>query len=105
MAPEIPRQRNMFTDEWDDTRTRRQKKLDREREQPKQHEMFSQRDLAQFGVRKPLMPLSPHTRLVLINEDPRTPEEIERDIQRAAEEQTYRMFGENADPVSPANHE
>jgi hypothetical protein len=95
----------MFTNEWDDTRTRRQKRLDREREQPKQNEMFSQRELAQFGVRKTLMPLSPHTRLVLINEDPRTPEEIERDIQRAAEERTYRMFGEKADPVSPANHE
>jgi hypothetical protein len=105
MAPEIPRQHNMFTNEWDDNRTLRQKQLDREREQPKQNEMFSQRELAQFGVRKTLMPLSPHTKLVLINEDPRTPEEIELDIQRAAEEQTYRMFVENTDQASPVDQE
>ncbi len=83
----------MFSGELVDTRTRRQKKLDREREQPKQMEMFSQREVAQFGVNAhPLLPLSPKTKLLLIPEDPRTEEEIERDIQRAAEERTYQMF-------------
>jgi len=57
--------------------------------------MFSQRDVAQFGVNAhPLLPLSPNTKLLLIPEDPRTDEEIERDIQRAAEEQTRPMFDE-----------
>lgn len=85
----------MFSGELVDTRTRRQKKLDRQREQPKQMEMFSQREVAQFGVNAhPLLPLSPNTKLLLIPEDPRTEEEIERDIQRAAEEQTRPMFDE-----------
>jgi hypothetical protein len=90
----------MFSGELVDTRTRRQKKLDREREQPKQMEMFSQRDVAQFGVNAhPLLPLSPNTKLLLIPEDPRTEEEMERDLQRAAEQQTYRMF--ETPPLSP----
>ncbi len=95
MTPETPRQHNMFTGEWDDNRTRRQKKLDREREQPQPLEMFSQRDLAQFGVKaRPLLPLSPNTKLLLIPEDPRTPEEVERDRQREAEANTTPMFSD-----------
>lgn len=87
----------MFSGELVDTRTRRQKKLDKEREQPRQMEMFSQRDVAQFGVNpRPLLPLSPNTKLLLLTEDPRTPEEIEADIQRAAEERTHPMFDEKA---------
>jgi hypothetical protein len=43
--------------------------------------MFPQHEIAQFGVNaRPLTPLSPNTKLVLINEDPRTPEEKERDL-------------------------
>jgi hypothetical protein len=95
MSPEIPRQFNMFTNEWDDNRTSRQKKLDRERGQLKQQEMFSQHEVAQFGVNPhPLLPLSEHTKLGLIFEDPRTEEEIERDRQQAAEKRTYQMFVE-----------
>ena len=87
----------MFSGELVDTRTRRQKKLDKQREQPRQIEMFSQRDVAQFGVNpRPLLPLSPNTKLLLIPEDPRTAEEIERDIQRAAEERTNPMFDDGA---------
>ncbi len=94
MPVEIPRQFNMFTGEWDDNRTPRQKRLNQERGRLKQMEMFSQREVALFGVTAhPLMPLSPNTKLVLINEDPRTPEEKERDLQRAAEERTHQMFG------------
>lgn len=86
-------QMNMFTGELDDNRTRQQKKLDRQREQPKQTEMFSQRDIAQFGVNpRPLLPISPNTKLGLIFQDPRSEEEIEADRQREAEERTFRMF-------------
>lgn len=89
-------QHNMFTGELDDTRTRRQRALDRQREQLHQQEMFSQRDLAQFGVNPhPLLPLSPNTKLLLIPEDPRTEEEIERDTQKLAEEQTRALFDDD----------
>lgn len=70
MSKEFLLQQNMFTGELDDTRTRRQKKLDQQRDQLHQQEMFSQRDLAQFGVNpRPLLPLSPNTKLLLIPED------------------------------------
>jgi hypothetical protein len=86
---EIPLQQDMFTGEFVDTRTRRQKEQDRARELPSQNEMFSQRDIAQFGVSaSPLMPLSPDTRFVLIQEDPRSPEEKDRDLEREAQART-----------------
>lgn len=94
----------MFTEELDDNRTRRQKKLDRERQQPHQTEMFSQRDLAQFGVNAhPLMPISENTKLGLIFEDPRTEEEKERDRQHATEERTFRMFDDTSEPEIPSH--
>jgi len=93
----MPLQFDMFSGELVDNRTRRQKKQDKERAQPRQIEMFSSREVAQFGVNpRPLIPLSPNTRLLLIPEDPRTEEEIEQDRQRAAQEQTYQMFAEPA---------
>lgn len=91
----LPLQFDMFTGELVDNRTRQQKRLDVEREQPKQIEMFSQREIAQFGVNPhPLLPLSSTTKLLLIPEDPRTEEEIEQDRQREALKQTYQMFPE-----------
>lgn len=100
-SKEIPQQFDMFTGELVDTRTRRQKQLDRERDLPRQIEMFSQRDVAQFGVKaNPTMPLSGNVKLILIPEDPRTDEEIERDIQREAERRTVSMFG-NTPEVQP----
>lgn len=103
MSPESPRQVNMFTGELDDTRTRQQKKLDRERALPKQQEMFSQREIAQFGVNpNPMLPLSPNTRLILIPEDPRTPEEIEQARLNEANKQTYAMFGDAPDETEQA---
>jgi hypothetical protein len=100
---EIPLQMNMLTGEWEDNRNRRQKQLDQERGLPKQVEMFSQREIAQFGVKaRPLLPLSPNTKLLLIPEDPRTEEEIEQDRQRRAEEQTLKMFDGAAKPGSQA---
>jgi len=92
---EIHRQIDMFTGELVDTRTRRQKEQDKEREQPKQAEMFSQKEIAQFGVNpRPLLPISPTTKLGLIFEDPRTEEEKEQDRQREAEARTYQLFSE-----------
>ena len=94
-SKEIPQQFDMFSGELVDTRTRRQRKLDRERDLPRQIEMFCQRDVAQFGVKaNPTMPLSGNVKLLLIPEDPRTEEEIERDIQREAERRTVAMFGD-----------
>ena len=87
----VPFQIDLFTGEMADTRTQTQKRSDRDREKPQQTELFSQREIAQFGVRaRPLLPLSPHTKLVLICEDPRTEEEKERDRLREAERLTSR---------------
>lgn len=92
-SQEIARQLDMFTSQWVDNRTQHQKRLDRDREQPQQMEMFAQREIAQFGVNAhPLLPLSPNTRLLLIPEDPRSEEEREQDTQLEAERQTYQMF-------------
>ena len=97
-SPEVPRQIDMFTGELVDTRTPRQKQLDKEREQPKQTEMFSQREIAQFGVNpRPLLPISPTTKLGLIFEDHRTEEEKEQDRQREAESRTYQLFEQPAE--------
>src|SRR5690554_1682104 len=94
---DAPLQMDMFSGELVDNRTRQQKRQDKALEQPRQIEMFSQREIAQFGVNpNPLMPLSPNTRLLLIPEDPRTEEEIEQDRQQEAEKRTARMFAEPA---------
>jgi len=100
MSAEVLLQVDIFSGELVDTRSAAQKRRDLEALQPRQMEMFSQRDVAQFGVNAhPLLPLSPNTKLLLIPEDPRTEEEMERDLQRAAEQQTYRMF--ETPPLSP----
>lgn len=92
---DTPLQMDMFSGKLVDNRTRQQKRQDKARAQPKQTEMFSQREIAQFGVNpNPLMPLSPNTRLLLIPEDPRTDEEIEQDRQQEAEKRTAWMFAE-----------
>jgi hypothetical protein len=90
MSKEISRQYDMFSGELVDTRSRRQKRRDRERELPRQAEMFSQRYIAQFGVKaNPKLPISPKTRLELAAEDLRTEEEKEADLRRQAEKHTY----------------
>lgn len=93
---------DMFSGELVDNRTRKQKKADKQRQQPTQIEMFSQREVAQFGVNpRPLMPLSPNTKLLLIPEDPRSEEEIEADRQRTAEKHTFQLFpATEAEPVT-----
>ena len=86
---------NLFTGEAEDRRTRKQRQADRQRDLPQQTEMFSQREIAQFGVRaNPTMPLSGNVKLILIPEDHRTPEEVERDLQRQAERNTRQMFAD-----------
>lgn len=93
---DIPLQHDMFSGGRVDTRTRTQKKRAREQEKPQPLEMFSSRELAQFGINpRPLIELSPHTKLSLFREDPRTEEEIAHDRQRAAERDTHRMFESN----------
>lgn len=93
-------QHDMFTGKLVDTRTRTQKKVDRERNDWQQLEMFRQRDLAQFGVSAyPVMDVSPG-RLVLISEDPRTVEEKEADLRREAQERTRKMFDKRPDLYS-----
>jgi hypothetical protein len=91
----LPLQGDLFTGRWVDNRSEGQRKADQERTQPAQMTLFRQREIAQFGVRAhPQMSLSPHTKLVLITEDPRTEEEKERDTQRAAEALTMDLFPE-----------
>ncbi len=61
-------------------------RLAKQRQHPQQIEMFSQRDIAQFGVQaRPKMPLPPGMGMALIIDDSRTSEQVERDRQRAAE--------------------
>lgn len=93
MNNEIPLQHDLFSGELVDTRTRAQKKRDQERVQPQPTLLFSQREIAQFGVSAhPLLPLSDRTQLALSTEDHRTPEDIARDTQREAEQKTCQLF-------------
>ena len=101
VSREINFQIDMFSGEYVDTRTDAQKKRVLQAEQL---EMFPSREVAQFGVNpRPLMDLSPFTKLTLQVEDPRSEEEKERDRQRAAEKLTQPMFvGEDPDtPTTP----
>jgi hypothetical protein len=90
---------DLFTGERVDLRTPAQKKLDEERHRPIQTEMFSQKEVAQFGVTdRPVMALSPG-KLVLISQDPRTEEEIEQDLLRQAQSLTIGLFPAVAETV------
>jgi hypothetical protein len=93
----VPLQIDMFTGERVDTRTRAQKRRDRERYQLKQLPMFDSSTEVEL-MRTQWKPLTMTTRsgkpleLSLMMEDPRTGEEIEAERMRAAEEQTYPML-------------
>jgi len=55
--------------------------------------MFSQRELAQFGVRaNPKFPVMPFTEMALWVQDPCTEEEKARDLQRRIAAQTHPLF-------------
>lgn len=90
MSKEVPLQVDMFSGELVDNRTKKQKKIAQQQEQPQQIEMFSQRDVAQFGVKaNPKLPISPMTRIELAIQDGRNEEEITLEQQRTIEENTY----------------
>ena len=94
MSKEVPLQVDMFSGELVDTRTRKQKKREKETKKPVQTEMFSQRELAQFGVQaRPQIPLSPKTRIELALQDLRSEEDKEAARQREIERRSYRLPG------------
>lgn len=101
-----PLQGDLFTGELVDTRSRDQRRADRERQQPQQQLLFSQREIAQFGVRpNPVMPFSPG-KLKLVSEDPRSEDEIEGERLREAQRQTVPLFAAEvevdlSDPLLP----
>ncbi|MCL4878515.1 MAG: hypothetical protein KJ064_17780 [Anaerolineae bacterium] len=99
---ENPHQYQMFTGELVDNRTRSQKQTDQQRANPQQARMFSQRDMAQFGVNaRPLFSLSPRMLLPMMLEDPRTEEEIERDRMKEAQRLTVPLFPHHEDATTP----
>ncbi len=90
MSAEFALQLDMFTGDLVDSRSARQKKQARIRNQPQQAEMFSQREMAQFGVNAhPTLPLSPTTTLKLIMIDLRTDAEREHDLKQQMEQHIY----------------
>lgn len=107
MGAEAPRQQDMFSGEWVDNRSSYRKRLDREREQPRQGQLFSAREVIQHDVRRrPWLNDLPAYSIDLEREETRTPEEIERDLIREAQEQTVPLFGSDTpapvtEPASP----
>ena len=92
MSKEVHLQIDLFTQELVDTRTQKQKKHAVAQTKPQQTAMFSQRELAQFGVQaNPKLPLSPKTRLELVMEDRRTEEEKIRQLRAEIEKQMVPM--------------
>ena len=84
----------MFSGELVDTRTRKQKKREKESQKPVQAEMFSQREMAQFGVRaNPQIPISPKTRIELALQDLRSEAEKEEARKLEIERRSYRLPG------------
>lgn len=92
MSKENALQISLFGGELVDTRTRAQKKRAKAQAQPRQMEMFSQRQLAIFGAKaNPKLPISPKTRIELAIEDRRSQEEKDRQLRQEIEENTYPM--------------
>ena len=95
MPPEVPLQYG-FTGDLVDRRTPKQKRKARQANSWQQTELFSQRDIAQFGVKaNPEIPAIAQNGkplpMVLEIEDPRTEEEKEADRQYEIERKTYPM--------------
>ncbi len=92
MPKEVPLQIDIFNQKLVDTRTAKQKKKAKVMEQPRQAEMFSQRELAVFGANgRPRLPISPETRIELALQDARSQEVIALQLQREIAENTYPM--------------
>ena len=101
MSHEVMLQFDIFSGELVDNRTTAQKQRDTAVTKPRQLEMFSQRELAQY-VPPPMMSLSPETKLVLMVEDPRTEEEKARDREVAARALTTPLFADQPELAEPA---
>jgi len=98
MSKEVPLQIDMFSGELVETRTRKQKKQEAECQGPVQAEMFSQREMAQFGVRaNPQIPISPITRIELALQDMRSEEEKEVARRQVVEETQLPVAGIRAE--------
>jgi preprotein translocase subunit SecF len=106
MSKEVPLQVDMFSGELIDTRTRKQKKREAEIKKPVQTEMFSQRELAQFGVRaNPQIPISPKTRIELALQDLRSEAEKEEARKLEIERRSCRLPGFEKVMVSSSDEE
>jgi hypothetical protein len=93
MSADTLQQANMFTGAWETKRTPRSR--------PEQTMMFSINETFVFGERpRPWLAKVAAPTLELIREDVRTPEEVERDLRRAAEALITPMFASEALPES-----
>jgi hypothetical protein len=93
MKEGTPLQQEMFSGEWRDNRTRRQRKSDKERTNPQQSSMFAFGETYEFGASyRPWLREAPVGRLILERQDIRTPEEVERDLIREANSYAEHMF-------------
>jgi hypothetical protein len=94
-TPEIPLQHNMFTGVLVDNRNRRQKKLAKKSNQPRQRPMFSLKETVQLGVQaRPWLNKLARPQMILEREDTRTDEEKERALLREAEVLTSSLFAD-----------
>lgn len=106
MTQEIPLQFELFSGELVDNRTKKQKKTAQEQAQPRQVEMFSQRELAQFGVKAhPKLPISPMTRIELAFQDGRNEEEIALEREQEIERHTYPLPWSQPEQAIDPDHE
>lgn len=86
-------QYDLFTGELVDNRSSYQKRLDQERQAPQQLLMFATREVVQLGENvRPWLSEMDRSALILEQEDPRTPEEIKRDLQQQAQALTFSLF-------------
>ncbi|MBZ0283148.1 MAG: hypothetical protein K8L97_20590 [Anaerolineae bacterium] len=99
---DVPLQQDMFTQTWVDNRSRSQKHTAGLQQMP----MFSIHQTFTFGARvRPYLANTPRPPLELISEDTRTPEEIEQDLMREAQQYTALMPGLSPLDSPPSNEE
>lgn len=98
-SKEIPLQYDLFSGDLVDNRSGYQKRRDKDRQAPQQLLMFATREVVQLGENvRPWLAQMDRPELILAQEDPRTTEEIEHDLQQQAEDLTYSLFAEEALP-------
>ena len=95
MSKEIPLQQDMFSEALVDTRSDYRKRQDRQRDKPRQAELFSVQETVQVGVNpRPWLKTMAAPTLILEMQDVRTEEEKDRDWWREAHKQIAPMFDE-----------